>query len=144
MSENKLSSLGLFGLRAGIGVVFLLFGLDKLSNPAHWVVFFPSFLSKILTSQSGLSVYQFLRFQGLIESIVGVQLLLGVMTRPTAASAFLILALIIYALGFDQIGIRDFGLLLSAFGIICLGPGGWSLDAWLKKNDQKSSPKVQP
>ena len=143
MSENKFSSLGLFGLRAGIGAVFLLFGFDKLSNPGHWIVFFPSFLNKILTSQFGVSVYQFLRFQGLIESIVGIQLLLGVMTRSTAVVAVLILALIIYAIGFDQIGIRDIGLLCSAFGIICLGPGDWSLDARIKKVGEKSLPKAK-
>ena len=129
---------GFFALRVGMGIVFLLFGFDKLVNPAHWLIFIPSFLTNIAAAHPQLNAYGFLRIQGIVEGFLGIQFLLGVLTRLTACGAALILALIIYFIGLDPVGIRDLGLLFGAVAILFLGPGKWSVDAWLIKWDKKN------
>ncbi len=132
--EQKIwTPAGFFILRAGVGIVFLSFGLSKLFYPADWVLFIPSWFTNFLSHQNGLTVHAFLHVQGIVEIVIGFQLLLGVLTRLTACAASLLLLLIIYSVGLDPIGIRDTGLLFSSFTILILGPGEWSIDVWFKK-----------
>ena len=124
---------GLLILRLGVAVVFLSFGLGKLFHPADWILFVPSWLTGFLLHQKGLTVYVFLRVQGIIEIVIGVQLALGVLTRLTACAASLLLLLIVYSIGLDPIGIRDIGIFFSSIAIFILGPGEWSIDKGFKK-----------
>ena len=131
MDHQKSLSTGLFLLRLGIGFVFLIFGIDKLTHPMGWVLFLPAAASDIL-SKTHLNPYVFLRMQGILEMVIGIQLLVGIFTRLTGVLAVTTLCLIVYAVGFDPIGIRDLGLLFSGAAIVLLGPGDFSADFWLK------------
>ena len=121
------NDLSLLCLRLGLGLVFLLFGFDKLPNPQNWIVFLPAYFKFI-----PLSAYQFLRLQGVIECLIGLHFFAGLFIRPIAFISACILAFIVYNLGFDQTGIRDTGLFFAALSLGFLGPGNWSLDAKLK------------
>ncbi len=130
-------NLGLLLLRSGIGIVFVVFGLDKLPHPTNWLMFIPSLVPQIIERISGLTTYQFLRVQGIIEAILGLQLLFGILSRETALCCATFLSGIIYAIGFEQIGIRDLGLFFSSVAILCLGGGEWSIEAWLNRLNSK-------
>ncbi len=136
-TEKKISvSAALFILRFGVGVVFLSFGVGKLIRSTDWILFIPSWLTNFLAHHRGFTVQTFLHFQGIAEVLIGFQLILGVLTRWTAAAAAVTLLLIIYSIGFDPIGIRDTGLFFSSLAILILGPGDWSIDAWSARHLQ--------
>ena len=122
---------GLLILRLGLGGVFLAFGADKLREPANWIVYLPSWMGQTIQNSGWLTVMQFLRCQGLIELALGLQLLLGCLAKWSAAGCSLMLIAIVAVIGFDQTGIRDSGLLSLALALTLLGPGDWSIDAWL-------------
>lgn len=133
LDKKILEPAGLFILRLGIGIVFLSFGIGKLLHPTEWVLFIPSWLTDLLSHQQRITVHVFLHIQGIVEAVIGFQLILGILTRLTACVASLVLFLIVYSIGFDPIGIRDTGLLFSSIVILILGPGEWSMDVWFKK-----------
>ena len=114
-------------LRIGLGIVFFLFGFDKLQHPEHWIVFLPVYLSAL-----PLSAYQFLRLQGIVECILGLHFFAGFLIRFVSFFSACVLALIIYTIGLDQAGIRDVGLFCASISLGFLGSGHWSLDAKLK------------
>ena len=139
MLKTFRSNLAMLLLRIGIGTVFLLFGIDKLPHPANWLIYFPTSFARIVTGSGWLTVYRCLWLQGVVEAILGVQLLLGILTRGSAVGCALLLTGIICGLGPDQfwqISVRDIGLLFSAVAIACRGPGDWSVDAWLHRQRQ--------
>ena len=88
-------------------------------------------------------MYHFLWLQGLIESILGLHLLVGIFVRITACVALFVLGVIIGVVGFAPIGIRDMGLFFASLAILFLGAGEWSLDACLKKMDMKNAPPLE-
>jgi cytochrome c peroxidase len=123
----------------GLGVVFFVFGLDKLPHPNHWLAFVPASLGHFFEQHPWLTVYRFLWFQGLVEAVLGLQILTGLLTRSSAVGCALMLTSILYAIGFDPIGIRDFGLWCASVALACLGAGDWSLDAWFARRTAMKS-----
>ena len=123
------NSCSLFLVRLGLGIVFALFGYDKLPHPESWIVYYPPLLHR----WSPLPPLEWLRFQGVAETLLGIALVLGFMTRLSAVTAAGVLALIVVFLGFDPVAIRDAGLFFAAFSLAISGPGEWSLDAWLTR-----------
>lgn len=125
------NSLGLLILRIGIGLVFLLFGIDKLANPSHWVIYIPADFGHDLD----LDMRLVLKFQGMVELLTGIHMLAGLQTRVAASAAAVILLLIIFFLGWDPVTIRDLGLLGACLALVTVGPGPWSVDAVIKGNN---------
>ena len=133
MNPEKKRSLSLFLLRSGVGIVFILFGIDKLPHPERWIAYFPHQLAVPFF----YSPYEFLRVQGILEVLVGTMLLTGFLTRVAAVIATSLLLAIVYLLMPDPIAIRDLGLFFSSAAIIIAGPGHWSLDKFLDQLSQK-------
>lgn len=127
-----MNSLSAFCLRIGLGVVFVIFGYDKLNTPTNWLLYVPPDLPRLLQENVGATIYDLFRWQGVIELVIGAQLLVGFFTRFWAFVACLLLASIVTSLGFDPTGVRDFGLLFMALGLFFLGGGLWSIDSKLK------------
>ena len=117
-------ALGLLLLRLGLGGVFLWFGVDKFISPLNWIGWIPGWLSPLLP----MSQYTFIYTLGVIEVITGVLVLVGYYTRIAAVVAGLQLLGIIISFGFNDIMIRDMGLLFLAASIVLLGAGTFSLD----------------
>ena len=133
MNNHRAHNAGLLVLRLGIGAVFFLFGIDKLQEPSNWIIYIPNQLGQTIQSSGLVSVMQFLRAQGFVETILGLQIACGCLARWSSAGACLLLATIVAIIGLDQTGIRDFGLLSAAIALTFLGPGDWSIDAWLNR-----------
>tara|TARA_Y100000310_G_scaffold255151_1_gene262419 strand:- start:3164 stop:3559 length:396 start_codon:yes stop_codon:yes gene_type:complete len=110
-------------LRIGISLVFLWFGITQLINPAAYLGYLPSFAQSIpLTSNTLIYI------NGIAELILGILLLIGLFTRLTAFIIILNLITIIIGLGYNDIAIRDFGLLLATLSVLLNGPDEYTLD----------------
>ena len=118
-------------LRLALGAVFLVFGFWKASSPVDWIIFAPDWLPSLLEGVTSIDTFGFLKLVGFAEGILGVQLLLGLFTRTTAALCSLGLLAILFHIGLDQIGIRDIGLLGASVALSLSGGGPWSADRWL-------------
>ena len=121
-------------LRFGLGLTFILIGIDIFRSPGVWVGYLPAYLPY------GISRESMLQMVGLADIILG--LLLIVRAWPRVAGALIathILAIIIVN-GFDAVLIRDVGLLGMAL-VVALWPAGYKKKHWWssKKNKSKSS-----
>ena len=117
-------SYSLLLIRSGLGIVFILFGYDKLLHPESWIIFYPPQVSQAIP----FSPYVFLKFQGVAETLLGTALVLGFMTRLSAFLAAGILGLIIFFLWLDPLAIRDIGLFCASLALVISGGGSWSLE----------------
>lgn len=111
-------------LRIGLGGVFLLFGIDKFFHPIMWINWVPSILFSVIP----IGKTSFIFIVGASEAFLGLLVFIGYFARFAAGLSALHLLFILFAVGFNEIMIRDFGLFCLAFGLTCLGPGQYSLD----------------
>ena len=118
-SLEKKKDLVPFLLRLGLGIIFFWFGITKFTNIESWYSFIPPWLESLLP----ISVNMFLYIQGAIETLIGLFLILGIFVRKSAFLAALILIVIIITVGFNDISLRDFGLLMIAISLMILGQG---------------------
>jgi len=116
---EKKKDLVPFLLRLGLGIIFFWFGITKFTNIESWYSFIPPWLESLLP----ISVNMFLYIQGAIETLIGLFLILGIFVRKSAFLAALILIVIIITVGFNDISLRDFGLLMIAISLMILGQG---------------------
>jgi uncharacterized membrane protein YphA (DoxX/SURF4 family) len=113
-------------LRISMSVVILWFGIQQVTDPTSWLGFLPSWTTSLPISQIHL-VY----FNGTFEIVFGTFLLLGFYVRIVALLLALHLFDIAYVVGYDAIGVRDFGLALSTTAIFLYGADVFSLDTIL-------------
>lgn len=125
----KKEDLGLLILRIGLGGVFLWFGIDKFFNPLIWSKWVPEWFSVLLP----IDLFTFVYILGVVETIIGLLVLIGFYTKTATALAGVLLMAIMPSLGFNDIMIRDAGLLFMAIGLMLLGPGDMSLDRKFRK-----------
>ncbi len=103
-------------LRIAIGVLFLYFGLQQLISPSEWIGFVPNFVLGF-----GLSANTLVIFNGVVELVLGVMLLIGVYTRVVALLLFINLLIIVFSIGMNPLGIRDLILAIVTFVVFLNG-----------------------
>jgi len=127
-------------LRVGLGVTFVLLGLgEKLLNPGPGLGVVAKYdLTSIVPVDPGVWVVG----AGLAEIAFGLLLIAGLLTRATAAGAFVLFTLTLFGLPDDPVlaHITLFGL---ASAVFTLGAGPLSLDAWLGRQPT-SRPEETP
>ncbi|MFW6435646.1 MAG: DoxX family protein [Halovenus sp.] len=115
-------------LRVGLGVTFIMLGLvEKLLNPGPGLAVVDKYdLTAVVPVDPGVWVVG----AGLAEVAFGVALVLGLLTRATAAGAFVLFTVTLFGLPDDPVlaHITLFGL---ASAVFTLGAGPLSIDAWL-------------
>lgn len=114
-------------LRISLGILFLFFGIDKLINPNSWIGWVPRWIWGVM------DIDFFILSQGILEALIGALLVGGLFTRIVAAIASILMLLIIVSIGFNDIAIRDIGLLGASLSLILLGGGELSVDNSLRK-----------
>ncbi len=117
-------ALAVFILRIGLGGVFLWFGVDKCFDPASWYGWVPASIQNRLP----ISMDLFLIAQGVVEAILGFFLVTGFLTRLSSLACSVILIAIVYFSGFNEIMIRDLGLLAAALSLLMTGAREISFD----------------
>lgn len=116
--------IGLLFLRIGLGGVFLIFAIDKFLDPARAIGWIPEWLLSMLP----MSPQSFIILLSVFEFTIGLLLLIGFYATIAARLAAALLLGIIISWGFNEVMLRDAGLLFLALGIGFLGPGSLSLD----------------
>jgi uncharacterized membrane protein YphA (DoxX/SURF4 family) len=110
-------------VRYGISIVFILFGISQIRDPISWTGYLPSLISSF-----PISPENFIVINGISEIVLGILLAIGLFTRTVSALLSLHLAGIIISLGYNEIAIRDFGLLMGTLSIFLNGKDDWCLD----------------
>ncbi len=110
-------------LRIGIALLLLWFGLTNIFKPQMLVGYLPQwFPSQLIASLT------FMVINGIFETILGVALLVGFLTRFAALLATLHIAAIGISLGYNDIAVRDIGLAIAAFSIFLYGHDTWCIE----------------
>ena len=115
-------------LRYGLGIVYLWFGINQLINPGNFTGYLPTFIFS-----SGYAT-TFVLINGVFEIIAGTLLILGIFTRIVSALLALHLLAIMFDLGYGDVAVRDFGLVISTIAITLWGEDEWCLEKKWKKN----------
>ena len=105
-------------LRIGLGLTILWFGVNQLMSPQDWVGWVPAW-----TAALGLAPETVVFLNGLFETIFAALLILGLWVRIAASLLFLHMILIIIDIGFNEIGVRDFGLAAALLALAWSGSG---------------------
>lgn len=103
-------------VRYGVGIVFLIFGISQLLNPGSWMAYLPDFALNIEISATSL-IYM----NGIFDLLIGILLLLGIFTRIVSLIGILHIAGIIISLGYNDVAVRDFGLLVVLVSVFLHG-----------------------
>lgn len=105
-------------LTAALVLVFLYFGVDKFVHPTLWIGWIPLWMDGLL----GLPVHTWLAVIGASEILFGLFLLAPI--RKLRQIGCILIALHLVAIltqvGWNDIGIRDAGLLLAALALLFL------------------------
>lgn len=117
-------------VRIAISLVVLWFGINQLLNPEQWISQLPEWTTLLPVSQVGL-IY----FNGWFELVFGSALLVGFYTRLSAFLITLHLLDITLIVGYSAIGVRDFGLSISALSVFLSGSDIWSVDKIFEKEE---------
>ncbi len=102
-------------LRIGLALVFLWFGISQILTPFNFVGYLPSF---ILNFTPGEVV---VRLNGILETLLALLLIFKKYVRLVSAILALHLVTIILSLGYNEIAVRDFGLLLAMIAVFLNG-----------------------
>ncbi len=113
-------------MRVAVALVFLWFGVNQVFDPTSWLGYVPSWTSSLPISAQG-----FVLLVGISQTVLGVLLLIGLFTRWMAILGVLHLIPIILSVGYNEIMIRDLGLMFATLGVLFHGPDRWCLDTKL-------------
>ena len=103
-------------LRVGIGAVIIWFALQQLGNPSAWVFYLPAFTQSLPISQIG-----FIYLNVWFELTFGILMIVGFFTRIVAFFLALHMLGIVFTIGYDATGVRDFGLAVALISIFLYG-----------------------
>ena len=127
MNIKKFSNYSPNILRIGVSLVFLWFGINQVLDPDYFISYLPDFILNFSNPAN------FVIFNGIFEVIFGILLLLGLFTRLVSIILTLHLFGVIFSLGYNEISVRDFGLMISSFVVFLNGKDSWCLDRKLFK-----------
>lgn len=90
--------------RAGLGGVFMYFGITSILEPGTFSRLVPDFISNIISANTVVFIH------GIIETVFGVFLAFGLFKKiPSIVLAIMIMPTILAVTGFTRV--RDFGIL---------------------------------
>lgn len=119
-------------LRVGLGLVMLWFSLQQLTSPDGWVSYLPEWTKMLPISQM-----TFVLLNGWFEITFGILLIKGFYTRIVSLALGLHMLGIVFSVGYNPTGVRDFGIAIGLISIFLNGPSAWSLDEYFKKKESE-------
>lgn len=114
-------------VRVGISLVFLWFGSSQLGNPEAWTGLLPDWTNILPFEPATL-----IQMNGIFEVVFGSLLLLGIYVRPVALLLALHMFNIVFTVGYNSIGVRDFGLAMATTAVFLYGADRFSLSSFLR------------
>ncbi len=107
--------------RYGVGIVFLIFGIWQFVNPSSWEGYLPVFVI------SSFNAATFIFLNGVLDSLIGVLLISGVFVRAASAIGVLHLLGIVFSLGWNDVAVRDIGLIIVLISVFLNGKDDFCL-----------------
>lgn len=107
-------------LRFGLVIVFVWFGVDKFMHPDYWLNAWVPQGILAFVEKTGITGRDFIYLNGIFEVLVGASLLTNVFIRwfSFAAALFLVTILSFHLRGFNEVIVRDIGLLGGFLALI--------------------------
>jgi putative oxidoreductase len=130
--NTKAKNLAPIVLRIGLSLVFIWFGYQQLAHVNAWMGFIPDWVLNVAPVSAETLVY----FNGSFEVVFGLCLLFGFFIRISALLLALHMINITLTVGYDSIGVRDFGLAIASISMFLLGESAFSVDSYLKNRKQ--------
>ncbi len=134
MNTEKLKGYAPLAIRIGLGLVMLWFGSQQLMDAKDWVGYLPSWMGAF--SVSSVTI---VHLNGWFEVAFGSLLILGFYARFVALLLALHLFGITMTVGYNEIGVRDFGLSFALLSAAFSGAGKLSLDSYFSKTESVSN-----
>lgn len=119
---DRYSRFAPLALRVGVGLVLLWFSTTQLMDPKPWANIVPAYA----TGLTGLSAIAVVQLNAVFELVLSVALIVGVYTRVAGLLATIHIAQITVMLGYNAIGVRDFGLAMASLAIFLRGDDEFS------------------
>jgi|SRR5581483_2218511 len=136
---EKLKSFSPVLLRIGLALIFLWFGTNQFTHTNDWLGFVPDSIANL----SHLSTTTLVHLNGAFEIIFGAALLLGIFTRFVSFLLALHLLDIMFIVGLNALGVRDFGLTIATFAVWMHGRDFLTLDSYIAKEKAEHSNSSQ-
>jgi uncharacterized membrane protein YphA (DoxX/SURF4 family) len=127
--SKKMTIIAPATVRIGLSLVFLWFGSQQILDANVWTGLIPTQVTQL----SGISALSFVYMNGAFEIIFGLCLLVGFFTRLSALLLAIHLLGITVTIGYNDVGVRDFGLTMASLSVFLYGADAWSLDRHLEK-----------
>lgn len=107
-----------FLLICGLAFVFLYFGIDKLVHPVVWIGWMPPWMEGL----GGFTSVEWLKAVAVGEIVIGVLMLIPfrALQKVGAFLAALHLIAVLTQTGWNDIAVRDIGLLFMAMSLLLL------------------------
>jgi len=102
--------------RYGVSFVFLVFGVWQIINYQLWLGYLPSFALNL-----GISAKTVLMLNGTFDFLIGLSLLTGIFLRIFSGLGILHLLGIIFSLGWNDVTVRDIGIILVLISVFLHG-----------------------
>jgi len=99
-------------LRICLAIVFIWFGVDKLLSPNNWFDYVPTMINDM-----PFKINTFIILNGMFEVILGLMLLWRRTLYLASGVIVLFIAMITIFLGFDEVIVRNLGLLSVALAL---------------------------
>ncbi len=98
-------------IRISLALVYLWFGVSKFIQPQHWIDAWMPPWAQHGVQAIGMSPANAMFLIGLFEVLVAISLATGFFMRWFAAAAIVFLLMVLIATGFNEIVVRDIGLI---------------------------------
>ncbi len=121
-----------------MSLVFIWFGYSQLADAQSWIAYIPDWM----IASTGLKAVMLVQLNGLFELVFGSLLLLGILTRHTAFLLMIHMINITYTVGFDSIGVRDFGLSIAMIVIWLNGRDFLTVDSYIVNRGNKKKEEL--
>jgi uncharacterized membrane protein YphA (DoxX/SURF4 family) len=105
-------------LRGGLAIMFLWFGIDKFIHPQYWIDAWLPASIVVLVGKIGFTSVNFMYLIGIMEVFVAVSLISTLFMRFFAVAAVVFLLMTIVFHGFNEILIRDIGLIGGLLALV--------------------------
>ncbi len=114
-------------LRIGVSLVYLWFGAQQFLHTQQWIGFIPQFI----IDHSPVDASTLVHLNGAVELVFGTTLIIGIFARTSATVLALHMAHITTIVGYDAIGVRDFGIVVATTAAAFYGADILCLESYL-------------
>ena len=127
LNMKKAQYYSLILSRISLSLVFLWFGINQLIDQEDFMGYLPGFLLNTDFAR------EIIILNGIFDTFGGAVLMIGWRIKQVSLLLMGHLILTIISLGYNDIAVRDFGLMVETVAIFLGGADPWSLDYRMKR-----------